>query len=51
MNLLATVPAEITTAFTDLDTVVTAVKALAVSFGIFFIVWALFTKGSRRATK
>jgi len=45
----ATVPAEITTALADAESVWTSVKALIILIGLFLILWAFFRKGIRKA--
>lgn len=47
--MLATLPAEITTAMSDLDALWLLVKAFVITVGIFFVLWRFFRRGAAKA--
>lgn len=49
VNALATVPAEITTALTDVNDVWDDIKLLIIAVGVFVIIWRFFRKGASKA--
>lgn len=50
VQALATVPAEITTALTDVNDVWDDIKLLMIAVGVFVIIWRFFRKGVSKAS-
>jgi len=49
MPILATIPAEITTAFTDLDALWVLAKGFIITVGVFMLLWRFFRKTAPKA--